>query len=166
MKPDLWHDIYVAYYHELYLYSYALCQDSEQAQELVSETFYKAMLSFDHHADHLKYWLFRVAKNLWLDWLKKSPVLPLADPLPAQGFSGDPVLNTLLLHEQHQLLYQGILRLPSPYKETVTLYYFCHLSLNEIAQTLGVSAGSARTTLYRARQKLKFFLTEVECYEL
>ncbi|WP_313340456.1 hypothetical protein [Sedimentibacter sp.] len=38
------------------------------AQDLTSETFFKAMLSLDDNVLYIKYWLFRVCKNLFIDY--------------------------------------------------------------------------------------------------
>lgn len=72
MKSDELEILYKKYSAELYIYALSLCKDHHLAQDLVSETFYKALLSIESTEGYIKYWLFRVCKNLYLDYMKKN----------------------------------------------------------------------------------------------
>ena len=72
MIKDQLEKLYIEYNRELYLYAVSLCRNHHQAQDLVSETFYKAMLSFDSDTIYFKFWLFRVCKNLYIDKVRKN----------------------------------------------------------------------------------------------
>jgi len=37
---------------EVYLYAYSLCKNPDQAQDLVGETFYRALLSLEREGEH------------------------------------------------------------------------------------------------------------------
>lgn len=67
MKKDDLEQIYKAYYHEIYLYALSLCKNTLEAEEITSDTFYKALLCAEIQSDSIKYWLLRVCKNIFID---------------------------------------------------------------------------------------------------
>lgn len=103
----------------------------------------------------MKYWLFKVAKHLWIDYLKKKPTLSI-DQLNLLTTSDVP-LEKLIKTEEKRIVYQGILSLSDKYKEILILYYYNGYSLKEISALLKIGGGAARTLLYRARIKLRRF---------
>jgi RNA polymerase sigma factor (sigma-70 family) len=160
VKNDDLEGLYNLYYTELYLYAVSLCKDNYLAQDLVSETFFKALLSMDDNKSYIKYWLFRVCKNLYLDYLKKNKHLQGIDEHIEQLSAEDDILDRIVLSEQRKKIYYEILKLQPSYKEIIILYYYCSLNLEEIASIIGISGGAARTLLFRARKKLKEVLKE------
>ena len=72
MLGDALEKLYVKYYKELYIYAFSLCKDYHMAQDLASATFYKAILSFENNESYIKFWLFRVCKNLFLYYIRKD----------------------------------------------------------------------------------------------
>ncbi len=144
--------LYIKYNNELYIYALSLCKNHHLAQDLVSETFFKALLSIEISDGYIKYWLFRVCKNLFLDHLKKNSRLEDIEETLNKLSAED---NTLV-----KIIFNEDLNLQPSYKEIIILYYYCNLSLKEISEVTGVSQGAARTLLFRARKKLKEFLEE------
>lgn len=71
VKSDKLEELYLKYHRELYIYALSLCRDHYKAQDLVSDTFFKALLSLDDNTPYIKYWLFKVCKNLFLDNVKR-----------------------------------------------------------------------------------------------
>ncbi|MEA4827815.1 MAG: sigma-70 family RNA polymerase sigma factor [Clostridium sp.] len=160
MKNDEFEIIYKKYSAELYIYALSLCKNHHLSQDLVSETFFKALLSIVDSPGHIKYWLFRVCKNLYLDYLRKNKYLQDIEIDLDKLFVEDSTLDKIILNEQRRSVYYEILKLQPSYKEIITLYYYCNFSLKEIAAIIGISQGAARTLLFRARKKLKEVLEE------
>lgn len=160
MKNDDFEILYKKYNKELYIYALSLCKDHHLSQDLVSETFFKALLSLDITEGYNKYWLFRVCKNLYLDSLKKNSRLEDIDSNSNKLSIEDNTLDKIILNEDRRRIYYELLNLQPSYKEIVVLYYYCNLSLKEISEATGISQGAARTLLFRARKKLKDFLKE------
>lgn len=160
VKNDEFEVLYKKYYTELYIYALSLCKNHHLAQDLVSDTFFKALLSIEDTQKYIKYWLFRVCKNLYLDYLKKNKYLQDMDENADKLFVQDNTLEKIVLNEQRRKVYYEILKLQPTYKEAITLYYYCDFSLQEIADIVGISQGAARTLLFRARRKLKEVLEE------
>ncbi len=157
MKNDIIDQVYKKYYQDLYLYIFSLCKNHHQAESLVSDTFFKAILSLKGNEQHLKYWLLRVGKNLSLDSLKKKGTMSLGEDYIDQRFGP---LEQMISNEDQRALYDSILGLSDQYREILIYYYFNDLSLKEIAMIKNISPGAARTLLYRSRLKLTDKLQE------
>lgn len=160
MKNDEFEIIYSKHYSEIYVYALSLCKNHDLAQDLVSETFYKALLSLKESNDHLKYWLFRVCKNLYLDYLKKNKHLQQIDKHTDKLVVEERTLDKIILNEERKKVYYEVLKLQPSYKEIIILYYYCGFSLKEIAPLINSSEGAARTLLFRGRKALKRGLKE------
>ncbi|MFA6941618.1 MAG: RNA polymerase sigma factor [Clostridiaceae bacterium] len=160
MRNDQLEVLYSRYYKELYVYSFSLCKDNYLAQDLVNETFFKALLSIDNIQNYIKFWLFRVCKNLYLDYLKKNKRLQDIELHIGELFQEDNTLDKIIKSEERKKVYCEVLKLQQSYKEIIILYYYCSLSLKEIGVIVGISEGAARSLLFRARKKLKEGLEE------
>jgi RNA polymerase sigma-70 factor (ECF subfamily) len=155
--------LYRAYSKEVYLYALALCKDIHAAEDLTSETFFRALLSFDARAGGVKYWLLRVCKNLYIDTLRKKrwESLPFTDAAEMVAISDCP-LDTVLKDEAKRDLYRALLRLSETDREMLTMFYFLGVSISQIASILGRTAGAVKTGLTRARTRLKKILEETK----
>jgi RNA polymerase sigma-70 factor (ECF subfamily) len=160
VKNDEFEVLYKKYSAELYIYALSLCKDHHLSQDLVSETFFKALLSIECSPGYIKYWLFRVCKNLYLDHLRKNKYLQDIEISINKLLIEDNTLDKIILNEQRRKVYYEILKLQTSYKEIITLYYYCNFTLKEISSIVEISQGAARTLLFRARKKLKEVLEE------
>lgn len=151
-------NLYIKYYREIYLYAFSLCKDHYIAQDLTSDTFFNAMLSLNETLPHIKYWLFKVCKNLFLDYLKKDKEFSCVNELKDTLSTQETPLDILIQGEENKKLYQQVLNLRPTYREILILYYYCDLTLKEISDQTGLSEGTVKTQLFRARNKLKIQL--------
>jgi RNA polymerase sigma-70 factor (ECF subfamily) len=147
--------IYNKYYTEIYLYAFSLCKDHYIAQDLTGDTFYKAMLSIDDTIQHIKYWLLRVCKNLFLDYVRKNSRLSIGDGLEDILSTEESPLDKIIENEEKRKLYKHVMNLHPSYREIIILYYYCGLTLKEMSCQTGLTEGAVKTLLYRARKKLK-----------
>ena len=153
MKPDELERAYRAYGREVYLYAFSLCRNPHEAEELVSDAFFKAFLSLEESRAPLRYWLLRVCRNCFLDRLRRRRTHPedeLRD-LPADF----DVADRLIAGDERQALYRWLLRLPARSREVLSMSYFLGLSAGEIAALTGQTQGAVRTALCRARAALR-----------
>lgn len=154
MINDQMEKLYIKYHRELYLYAYSLCKDHHLAQDLTSDAFYKAYLSVDE-VDYIKFWLFRVCKNLYLDHLKKHRYNSEDNHLIHAIKDDQTPLDKLIISEDKHTLYRLVINLKASYKEILILYYFCDFSVREISSSTKTSEGAVKAMLFRARNKLK-----------
>ncbi len=154
MVNDQMEKLYIKYHGELYLYAFSLCKNYHLAQDLTSDTFFKAYMSLDE-VTHFKYWLFRVCKNLYLDILKGNREYS-ADNILEKAVSDDKTpLDKLIESEEKRKLYHQVINLQESYKEILVLYYYSGFSIKEISKSRDMTEGAAKTMLSRARKKLK-----------
>ena len=130
----------------LYLHDPALAEDA------VQETFLKVYTSLGHFRGESseKTWLMRIAVNVCRDmrrgrWFRHTDrrVTPDMLPEPLMQPDGRDIDLTLT-----------VMQLPDKLKEVVILYFYQNMSMNEIAEALGLAQSSVSNRLMRARQKL------------
>ncbi len=154
MINDQMEKLYIKYHGELYLYAFSLCRNHHLAQDLTSDTFFKAYLSLDD-VSYIKYWLFRVCKNLYLDYLKRNREYSNESILERTLTNNETPLDKIIDSEEKKRLYNLVANLNESYKEILILYYFCSFSIKEISRSRNITEGAAKITLFRARRKLK-----------
>lgn len=156
MDNDLFEKLYKKYYRELYLYALSLSKNQHKAQDLVNDTFFKALISLDQEDAYFKYWLFRVCKNLFLDNIRKDKEVVNIDSL-FLSIKQTP-LDNIIDSEKRKAIFNEVIKLPQQYREVVILYYYNSFSIREISKHIGSTESSVKVNLYRARKKLKIRL--------
>ena len=114
----------------------------------------KAYLSLPDEIPSFRYWLLRVCKNLWLDYLRKHRRL-VSEEAAAQLSDPHTPETLYLANERQQALWRAIGSLAPPDRELVTLHYFSGLPLKEIAALTGKSYAAVRQRMVRLRATLK-----------
>ncbi len=156
MKNAAFERLYARYSNEAKLYVCSLTHNAALAEEIVQEAFSRALTSIEEEKDGFKYWLFKVCRNCYFDYLRKSKrVVPIDDAMK----SGEEELaDRVIRADEYRALYRAIGKLSEDYREAVMLFYFNGLSIAEIADILSKSADSVKVRLFRARAKLKSIL--------
>lgn len=154
--PDAYGQLVDRYKNALYYHSFAIVRDEDVAEDIAQETFikaYYALSSYDAHKGKLSTWLFRIATNLALNWLKKESKTIAADDELLANITSDyagPAENAIATE-----LHKAVERLRPTYRAVVSLYYWQGLSYADIAQVLGKSEGSVKVWMKRAKQELR-----------
>lgn len=157
MEKDILEQLYYKYTKQVYLYLYSLCHNHELAEDLMQETFLKALCAVELARTPMLPWLLTVARNLYIDIWRRDRKLREWEERDIQDES-DGILEQMIRKEQNQRLYQAIFRLKALERETVVLYYFGGLSQEEISRVLNLTYGNTRVILYRTKQNLKKML--------
>lgn len=149
--------LYDTYRSDVYRYLLGLTRNPDLAEDLLSDTFCTAITALDNFRGDgsVKSWLFTIARNKWLDHLRKrSPVsdvdlteLYIADTAPGPE---QRVLHREAAKRALELLDREEKRTRIVVKMRIEGY-----SYYEIAQKLGIREGSARVIDFRARKKLR-----------
>lgn len=153
-------EIYNRYSKLVYNYLKSLCNDSEVAEELTQETFYKAIKSVNKFKGECKVstWLCQIAKNIFCDYLskeKKAKFISLDDDyiknlIVEKNFEENAEDKNELIN-----LYKQIHKLDEKTREVFYLRIKGEFSFKEIGEILNQSEQWARTTYYRGKIKLK-----------
>jgi len=148
----------------IFQYSWLMCGDPEDAEEIAQETLLRVFESFDQlrEPERLRAWVFRIAKNACLMKRRKSVYAP-ANELPLDDVHPDrePLPDRQLLQgEMNATLQQAIASLPDIYRAVVILRDMEELSTEETAQLLDVHTDVVKTRLHRARVALRQKMNE------
>lgn len=153
-------DVYEQYYSAVYNYVYRILLQRENAEDVVSETFFKAMQAFpryDGTEKALLAWLCRIAHNCAINFLKSQAVRKSVslDELMERGDfpkdSRDEWEDGSTEMEAWELLSQ----LRPQEREILTMRYWLGLSDREIAQRLGVTDKAANARIQRALENCR-----------
>ncbi len=139
----------------IYKYLLKLCKNSDLAQELTQETFFRAYINISRLKEESKAscWLCQIAKNCYFAYYneqKKRSPLPEVELCSLTAAPEEAFINKELTSQAMDCLH----RLEEPYKEVFMLCVFGQVSLKEISHLFGKSESWARVTFYRAKQKL------------
>lgn len=162
MDNEILLKLYGLYQKELYLYLYSLCGDRYLSEDLLHETFLKALLALPEGHTNMRAWLYMVARNLFYNQQKKKSREILMDKqeyLSAEKTEDD-LLEKILEEENRRILYRAIRRLEIKKREIIQLQYFGGMSQKEIAAVLHITLENVRVLAYRAKKELKKYLEE------
>ena len=148
-------EIYRLYAKTVYGFLLSRCRNADIAEELTSETFYRAVKNIDNYKGNCKMsvWLCEIAKNLYTDYLRKSErknisvedsEIPDEDNIVLRYENKEQILDI------HKILHT----LEEPYKEVFSLRIFSELSYKEIGDIFEKSDGWARVTFFRAKEMI------------
>ena len=111
-------------------------------------------------------WVYRVAANCCLDFLRKRKRdrAESLEPLREQGFDPpDPTPGTeekIIRREEHSRLREAIAALPEDQRDALTLTQLEGKSYGEAARMLETTEGTVKSRVNRAREKLKCLFAE------
>jgi RNA polymerase sigma-70 factor, ECF subfamily len=163
---------------KIFHYSWLMCGQREDAEEVAQETLLKVFESFDHlrEPERVRPWVFRIAKNACLMKRRKSVFAPsqelsLDDFLPAMDHEGGHVKiqvadwsrlpdRQMLQSELKNVLARAISALPENYRAVILLRDVEELSTLETAQILDLTEDVVKTRLHRARLAVRQKLDE------
>ena len=136
--------------------------DYSRAEELAQEIYLKAWARIGtiKHCMNLKAWLFTLARNTCLDYLRKEKIrkLFLLDLMSRQPQEINVRHNTpeqsMVLNEDHLRLKKAIHILPKKLRQVIILKEYGECSCQQIATLLGVKLGTVHSRLHRARARV------------
>lgn len=155
-------EIYRRYFGDVYRYALKLSGSERDAEEITSDTFFKALRSLDGFRGdcELRVWLCRIAKNCFYDRLKKSErTETLYDALP---LSVDGPEAQVLLHDGAERARTVLHGIAEPYREVFMWRVFAELSFKQIGAIFGKSENWACVTYHRAKSLIRSKLEENE----
>ncbi len=165
MDNKLLRQLYNKYHRELFLYIYSLCRNREASEDILQETFLKAILSLPDNHTNMRAWLYMVARNLYLNLVKKEKDRVDIDELREVSANEADVITQIILKENTQLLYEALQKLDGVKREVLIMQYFGGLSQREIAFVLHLTPENVRVLSYRGKRELKKYM-EAKGYDI
>jgi RNA polymerase sigma-70 factor, ECF subfamily len=143
-------EVYEASYRRLVAQAYAVAGDRVEAEDAVQEAFARAVAAGQrfHRVDNPEAWLRTVAMNVLRRRWRRAHLFRALSPRLATP-SDVPGLS-----EDHVALMEALRALPFDQRQTVALFYLADLSVQEVADALGVAEGTVKSRLGRARTAL------------
>ena len=177
-------EIYQKYALRVYKYLLSLCHNEDVAEEITQETFYQAVRCIDRYDGScaILTWLCAIAKNQFLAYRRKNPVMENLETLEEgakkgkgnnTGNFGTPVKNgqadnsisnsaeaTVMQTFDRIELMKKLHLCPEPFREVLYLRIFGNLSFREIGAMFGRSENWACVTYHRAAKMIRARLEE------
>ena len=148
----LWEELYEDHYKELVAYGTRMSGSKELAEDLVQETFVKALMNTETVADlspsKQRAWLFRTFKNLFFDRYRRAVLEREYEQNWQSEYIEDPGMQEI----ENAMLLQSI---KAQDRAIFQLRYFDGYSAEEIAQMMNLPPGTIRSKLSRCRKFLK-----------
>jgi RNA polymerase sigma-70 factor (ECF subfamily) len=145
----------------LYNFAHWLTQNREEAEDLVQETYAKALKGFSSFeaGTNFKAWMFRILRNTFLNsrtGLRSATVLlDLPDDDPALPTERQTPETILIDRASQEIVQEAIAELAVPYREVLLLCEVEEMSYQEIASALAIPVGTVMSRLSRARRALR-----------
>ncbi|MFC1475752.1 sigma-70 family RNA polymerase sigma factor [Candidatus Zixiibacteriota bacterium] len=153
--------------HAIFHIAYKIVRNSEEAADLVQETFMKAFGSLATYRFEYRFstWLYRIAANNAIDMLRKRKIEALSLDRPVETKDGTVELQLPdwthnpefdFTRKQRRIsIEEAIEALPDKYREVIVFRHNEDKSYDEIARILDIPVGTVKARIFRARELLK-----------
>jgi RNA polymerase sigma-70 factor (ECF subfamily) len=148
---------------QLYNFARWLTQDTAEAEDLVQETYAKALRGFSSFqmGTNFRAWMYRILRNSFLSSRTGlKPAVALDDETDESLLLAESATPESILIEQadREIVQQALADLPLPFREILLLCEVEEMSYQEIAETLAIPIGTVMSRLFRARKALRDLL--------
>jgi RNA polymerase sigma-70 factor, ECF subfamily len=148
---------------QLYNFARWLTQDTAEAEDLVQETYTKALRGFSsfQEGSNFRAWIYRILRNSFL-----SSRTGLKTMIPLDGEADETLLpaesttpeSVLMEKADREAVQQALTDLPVPFREILLLCEVEEMSYQDIAETLAIPMGTVMSRLFRARKAMRNLL--------
>jgi RNA polymerase sigma-70 factor, ECF subfamily len=155
--PDLLHRLVLRYQHRLLRYLVHLTNRRDLAEDLFQETWLRVLERGHQYDGRSEFctWLYAIARNLTLDYLRRKSPVSLDGLLEDDQNSLEPAdahpaaWENLAQHQEREYIAASLADIPAPYREAVVLRIQDGLSLEEISAVTAAPLGTVKSRLYR-----------------
>jgi RNA polymerase sigma-70 factor (ECF subfamily) len=146
----------------LYNLAHWLTRDQHEAEDLVQETFTRALKGFSgfQPGTNFRAWMFRILRNVFLtSRTGKTIQVPIEEEDEAFADARTPE-SALMNATTQQQIQHALERLPAEFREVILLCDVEEMKYREIAELLEIPIGTVMSRVSRARRLLRGFLAE------
>ena len=159
---DAYRGLLDIYKGRIFSFVYRIVRNYDDTEDITFDTFircYKSLSSFDRSRS-FSTWLFSIAHNLTVDFLRKhkQEYELLDERLPSR----DDLVQEYERSEQLGRIEEALVKLPLIDREIVIFFYKEEKSYKEIGEILNIPVTTIKTRLHRARKKLRDLVREKE----
>jgi RNA polymerase sigma-70 factor (ECF subfamily) len=149
-----------------YNFAYWLAQNQDNAEDLVQETYLKALRGFASFqpGTNFRAWMFQILKNTFLNSCaeaKRARTVPIdaEEVLPLLPVNPDSAESMLIERAGSDTVRRAIEELPPVFREVILLRDVEDASYREISQILSIPIGTVMSRLARARKAVRELLS-------
>ena len=158
-------DLAMPLFDQLYNFARWLTQDTSEAEDLVHETYTKALRGFGSFqlGTYFRAWMYRILRNSFLSsrtGLKPTVALDAEEQESILPTEKDTPESILLAEASREMVQQGLSELPVHFREILLLCEVEEMSYQEISETLAIPVGTVMSRLFRARKALRGVLRQ------
>jgi RNA polymerase sigma-70 factor (ECF subfamily) len=160
-QSDSFEELAMPLFDQLYNFAHWLTRSRTEAEDLVQETYAKALKGFSSFrlGTNFRAWMFRILRNTFLasrTGLQATMTLSLESEEEEPELAGDgDTPETILIERSNRQLQSAIDSLPVYFREVLLLCDVEEMSYQEIAETLSIPVGTVMSRLSRARKTLR-----------
>ena len=159
---DAFGQIVKGYERRVFALAVMILRNREGADDVTQDAFVRAFERLDLYDMQRPFypWLATITVRLSRNWLTRhSPgarrETPIQPESSAYASAAPAALDVLVADDEGRHLWRLVERLPLGERTAVVLHYRQELSVSEVASAIGVTAGTVKTLLFRARQHLR-----------
>jgi RNA polymerase sigma-70 factor, ECF subfamily len=161
-QPDSFEELAMPLFDQLYNFAQWLTQNRDEAEDLVQETYVKALRGFSsfQSGTNFRAWIYRILRNTFLTsrtGLRATATVPLDPDEDGGNLPVEPATPETILIERSntEMMQSAIADLPVYFREILLLCEVEEMSYQEIAETLSIPIGTVMSRLSRARKSLR-----------
>ncbi len=166
--PEAFGELYRRYVDRIYSYHYRHTGDVQEAEDLTSRTFFRALRALPRYRERglpFQAWLFRIAHNLVANWYRdrsRRRFVALEDVPPLSADEVEPH-HFVEQGEAEDCLLKLVARLPEDRKTLLILKFVEQMSNAEIGAILNRSEGAVKALYHRTLLALRRMIEEEGC---
>lgn len=159
---------YSQYFNIIKKYIFKYLKDNEMSKDIAQNVFLKLYTNLDKlKEDNLLNWLYKVAHNDSIDYLKKKSTgtVSLEEHLIEPCTNNTP--NKIVQQkEERKIINSILLKLPKNQRTAILLKDVKGYTYDEIARNMDISYGAVKSIIYRGRKNFIKYYKEVEDNEM
>ena len=160
VRDATFEDLAMPLFDQLYNFARWLTHDTMEAEDLVQETYTKALRGFSSFqaGTNFRAWMYRILRNSFLSSRTGLKTMVALDGevdevvLPAENTTPESIL---IEQGDREIVQKALAELAVPFREILLLCEVEEMSYQEIAETLAIPAGTVMSRLFRARKALR-----------
>jgi len=163
-----WDILISRYERSVYKFAYTLSRNYDDAADIAGQVFvrlYENIHTFRNDS-HFTSWLFCIVRNVYVDTCIRAPHRSHVSIDDGMEYQGDRLFREIvdpaptpearsIESERQELLSKAIRHLPEYQRKMMVMYHAENRSYEEIARLTGLSLGTVKSRLSRARQMLR-----------
>ena len=152
--------LYDIHFDKIYRYKYLRIKNQPEAEDLTQEVFIKALQAINSYKWRdvpFASWLFRIAHNQVVDYIRKQSKRKMTTLDEAVAFSVEDPVAMIEQKSEVEDLAAALEKLPRAQKEVISLRFIAGMPIAEVAKTLGKSEGTVKALQFNGTASLRKF---------